>query len=654
MNAFPRTQSPKELRHDADVKAVKARPKGGRRTTEAAKEQVLKLLRDGNTVEEALHYVGRSKETWKYWKRSDPDFKLSADAVINMRSKKGADSRKEVPEFPVFCESYLNIKLFWHQLQWFDILEGREPRDLHPSQKYIVGADANMLLVNVPPGHAKSTTITAAYTLWRIVSDPDQKIVLVSANERMAKDWVTQIKEWMTSDRFMKLQTDFGPEGGWEKTADEWSALRFRLSEKIRTTNEKDPTLQALGMGGTIYGARADLIILDDVVNDKNAHDFDSQINWLTGMVLTRPSDEDKVLIVGTRVAPQDLYRELLDPKRYEEEGGQSPWTYFSSPAVLEFNQDPEDWVTLWPRSNVAKRGQAVKPDAEGMYPKWDGASLARMRRKLSTNPRAWTLNYQQEEVDEDSIFPREQVYGCVQGMRKVGPLVAGATHHPDDGMAGKRVIAGLDPASAGYTAATVVAFDPNTKKRWLLDAFNKPNATPAQVHDLMISWTEEYDIREWRVEKVLNSQYLTQDLTLVRELATLGATIHDHITTRESKWDADTGILSLSALVMGGDRDPKSNLLQLPSTQSEVIRAVCEQMVTYYPKTKGLTDLLMSLWFVESRIRELVTTQFETMFRESPFASGMDRQYQRVIDLNNLDPDDQFEWSPFHQRRVA
>jgi hypothetical protein len=32
-----------------------------------------------------------------------------------------------------------------------------------------------------------------------------------------------------------------------------------------------------------------------------------------------------------------------------------------------------------------------------------------------------------------------------------------------------------------------------------------------------------------------------------------------------------------------------------------------------------------------------------------------MDRQYQRVIDLNNLDPDDQLvEWSPFHQRRVA
>src|SRR5690606_12042784 len=79
-------------------------------------------------------------------------------------------------------------------------------------------------------------------------------------------------------------------------------------------------------------------------------------------------------------------------------EDEETPWTYFASPAVLEFADDPEDWVTLWPKSNLPKRGQAVTPDADGLYPKWDGPSLARMRKRISTDPLAWPMKYQQQQ----------------------------------------------------------------------------------------------------------------------------------------------------------------------------------------------------------------------------------------------------------------
>ncbi len=52
-------------------------------------------------------------------------------------------------------------------------------------------------------------------------------------------------------------------------------ALVVELKDAIyieRESNEKDPTLQALGIGGQIYGARADLIILDDCVTLSNLH----------------------------------------------------------------------------------------------------------------------------------------------------------------------------------------------------------------------------------------------------------------------------------------------------------------------------------------------------------------------------------------------
>ncbi len=46
-----------------------------------------------------------------------------------------------------------------------------------------------------------------------------------------------------------------------------------------RDSGEKDPTVQALGFGSQIYGARADLIILDDVVMNANAMSGRSKLN---------------------------------------------------------------------------------------------------------------------------------------------------------------------------------------------------------------------------------------------------------------------------------------------------------------------------------------------------------------------------------------
>lgn len=59
--------------------------------------------------------------------------------------------------------------------------------------------------------------------------------------------------------------------------------ILFYLGGDARNSSEKDPTLQALGMGGQIYGARADLIILDDVITTANAHEWEKQLDWLQG-----------------------------------------------------------------------------------------------------------------------------------------------------------------------------------------------------------------------------------------------------------------------------------------------------------------------------------------------------------------------------------
>jgi len=630
---------------DLNSRSIAARPRGGRGTSRRAKEQFLRILQEGLTVEEAMRHVGRVRTTYEYWRKTDPKLREQADHIIGLRRRSKEDGgRKPVPDFPEFCETYLGFRLFWHQLQWVDLIEGREPRDLHPAQKYLEGPDGHLLLVNVPPNFAKSTTITAGYTLWRLMKDPNTQIVIVSKNLDMAKKWMFQIQDWLTNPTYKDLHFDFGPEGGFEKSSPIWNKTQIYFGNELRVNAEKDPTLEVLGMGGTIYGARADLIILDDIVDTSNAHEFDKQIEWITGMVLTRPADEDKVLVIGTRVSPVDLYKELLNPQRYEDE--EPPWTYFSSPAVLEFADEPRDWVTLWPKSNVPKRNQIARPDAEGLFTKWDGPSLARMRKRVSTDPYTWSLKYQQEDVSLDTVFRREDVYGCVDPMRHAGPLIAGAPGHPASGMQGLYVIGGFDPASEGFTAATVVALDRGTKRRYVLGVNNQANMQPHQVRDLIISWTKQYGIREWRVEKVLLSSWITQDKKITQDLANLGCSILPHQTTGGTKWDADAGVMAMSGLFRGWAQG--ENLIFLPSPRgNEHVRALCEQLTNYFPKTKGKTDTLMALWFADVRCRELVLDADEDYFLDSEYTSERGLGSRSVIDFAAADIDgDDFELS--------
>ena len=63
------------------------------------------------------------------------------------------------------------------------------------------------------------------------------------------------------------------------------------------------------------------------------------------------PPNGGQLLVVGTRVAPVDLYRELRNPEHYTD--AKIPWTYLAMPAVLGYGDDPSDWETLWPKCDL-------------------------------------------------------------------------------------------------------------------------------------------------------------------------------------------------------------------------------------------------------------------------------------------------------------
>lgn len=609
-------------------------PKGQTLPPDEAKKRILEFLEDGFSVLDACAAVGKSEKTYYYYISSDPEFNNAVKLLRAVQARKGhvAPEDKAI-SFQEFREKYLNSKTFAHQMNVIDLIENREPTWLHDSMTYEKGIP-QYVLVNMPPEHAKSMTVSIDYITYRIVTDPNIRIKVVSKTREMAKEFLYAIKQRLTSPSYAELQRRYAPADGFKSTADKWTADSIYLE---RDSGEKDPTLQALGIGGQIYGARADLIILDDTVTLANAGEYEKQIRWIQQEVLTRVGPTGKILVVGTRVDPIDLYREIRNPDRYPD--GTSPWTYLAMPAVLEFNDNPADWVTLWPQSDRPWMGSVDEPDENGLYPRWDGTRL-RDRRGL-LDPKTWAMVYQQQDVDSEAVFSPEAVRGSVNGMRACGPLIPGAAGHPKE-VNGFYTICGLDPAMSGDTFGVVVTADRTTKKRYLLDASRMPAPTPARIRELIFSWTEKYQPNAWVIEKNAFQLFLTQDEQINEFLASRGIRLISHY-TGANKMDLEYGVASLAPLFGQLDNQGKfmkgTNLLELPRTDNENVKSLIEQLITWAPGTKNKQDGPMALWFVETQIRDYVNQlgAYGQTWVKNPFATPRDLAKRQVVDLEQL-----------------
>ena len=604
-----------------------------------AQEKVLIQLSQGSTITAAMASVGRNDVTFRQWSMNDPKFKERADKARLAGKGVIADlgDLKNI-SYPDFSTQFLDTTLFPHQLNWLDLINGDEPRWQPTGMTYEPG-DPKRILINVPPEHAKSTTITTNYVLYNIVTNPNSRVIIVSKTQGMARKFLGAIKTRLSHPAYIKLQTAFGPNGGYKADATQWSADMIYLGTG-RDSGEKDPTVQALGFGSQIYGARADLIILDDVVMNSNAHEWEKQIEWLQKEVITRLGRHGKLLIVGTRVAPIDLYKMIRDGGQWT--GGKTPFTYCAMPAVLEFDENPENWKTLWSRTNI-QENDIDEIGEDGLYPKWDGPSLFKRRSEVA--PSVWAMVYQQEDVVENSIFSPTCVAGSVNGMRKRGPLKPGVPGHPKNAESTYTVI-GLDPAMAGATGAVVATLNRTDGKIYILDCVNMTDPTPAKISNLIEEWVPKYKPQEIRIEINAHQKAYALDDDLRNYLASYGCQLNSHFTGK-NKWDVGFGVASMASL-FGSVRDGRfqdNNLIELPSNEgSEGLKTLVQELITWKPDTRNPTDCVMALWFAIIRIRELM----QQSTRVGQYQSNRWATRAQKSSRNSLNLDEAFaeQWS--------
>lgn len=631
-----------------------------------AKERVLASIAQGAKVAEAVALVNRSPATYEDWRKHDAVFARQLAEIRESRRDVRLDGRPEVPPFDVFCDEFLHEPLFRHQYNAWDALEGREPRFLDPAITYEPG-DKGRLILNFPPAHGKTVTFSMNYLVWRIHKNPGISIAIVSKSQGFAKKILGGIKARLTDRAYRDMHVKFAPDGGWRDPDASWTQNMIYVTGKYDGETEKEPTVEALGMGGQIYGGRFDIIVMDDVVDNENAHRFEDQSDWAMTILDSRlPPAGGLLMVLGTRLASTDLYSTL---RSKEDENEQQFFTYLSQPAVLEYAEKREDWRTLWPwclgsehEEDAEKRcrlcysppvpkGKKCCPfmDVRWLRPRWNGQRLAKKRYPLGQ--RRWSLVWQQQQIPDDATFNEKTVTTSINRLRQPGVMRAGAVGHRPNGMEGMYVVGGLDPATIGYTAMIVGAVDRVTGKRWILDGFNQAGCSPRTMREKVKELTDKHGINEWVIERNAFQKFLTDDPELLQFFQSRGVKRTAHNTGMEKR-DPDFGVMSMPPL-FESTGEPQRNgggfyrrvlngdLIELPDDrQSQVFSTLVSQLIAWEPSgpvQRVKTDLVMALYFCEIAFKKIVSRNREAPHHlENRFASRERLRDRQVINLSD------------------
>ena len=150
-----------------------------------------------------------------------------------------------------------NFYAFAKQVCGLNLLE----RDTHANMvRVLQSLSPNKMLV-CPRGSFKSSLAATAYPLWRLVKNPNLRIMIASELYTNSKNFIRQIRSIIESDGFRMLY------GDWRGSS--WGEGEIIVSS--RTESKKEASITAAGIGTIKVGQHMDLVIFDDLNSQNNS-----------------------------------------------------------------------------------------------------------------------------------------------------------------------------------------------------------------------------------------------------------------------------------------------------------------------------------------------------------------------------------------------
>lgn len=197
------------------------------------------------------------------------------------------------------------------------------------------------LLIEMPPRHGKSQLATINFPAWYLGRNPTKEIITASYNDALAQEFGGKTRDLVASESYQHIfQT----------------RLRVDSQSRARWETQDGGTYSSVGVGGSLTGRGASVILLDDPV--KNREEAESETyrkrvwDWYTSTVRTRLEKDGAIICITTRWHLDDLVGRILT----QEASGGEEWEKITFPAIatrLEPNRAIGD--PLWPEKYTLK-----------------------------------------------------------------------------------------------------------------------------------------------------------------------------------------------------------------------------------------------------------------------------------------------------------
>ncbi len=251
---------------------------------------------------------------------------------------------------------------------WPSFILGRHHQRMADAFERVANGTCKRLIINMPPRHTKSEFASYLLPAWFLGKYPDKKVIQCSNTGELAVGFGRKVRNLVDSDVYheifpkLTLQADSKAAGRWNTS--------------------KGGDYFAIGVGGTVTGKGADVLIIDDPHSEQEAKQavstpeiFDSVYEWYTSGPRQRLQPGGAIVIVMTRWALRDLTGQVI---RSAAQRAGEDWEVIEFPAIMPSGNP------LWPEF-------------------WSLSELEALREELPNSK--WQAQYQQNPIGNESAI---------------------------------------------------------------------------------------------------------------------------------------------------------------------------------------------------------------------------------------------------------
>ena len=255
---------------------------------------------------------------------------------------------------------------------WPGFIDGRHHKVMAKMFEEIAKGNKKRVIINMPPRHTKSEFASYMLPAWFLGKFPNKKIIQCSNTAELAVGFGRKVRNLVGSDAYKKIfpNVDLRQDS---KAAGRWST-------------SGNGEYFAIGVGGTVTGKGADLLIIDDPHSEQeaaiaatNPEVYDKVFEWYSSGPRQRLQPGGTIVVVMTRWSKRDLTGRIVQSS-IEKDG--ETWEIIDFPAILPSGKP------LWPEF-------------------WSLEELEALRTELPAGK--WNAQYQQQPTSEEGAIVKRE-----------------------------------------------------------------------------------------------------------------------------------------------------------------------------------------------------------------------------------------------------